>query len=145
MTTRPRVYLFMAAAVALVGDLGCAGSTPADSRPQLVANPYFANPHGEYGISETNPVLVGGLGAPNKAQNEHLYLGRLRGPRGERVSYRRLGSCCSFPSPNGRFGDSGLLDPYEVMYEGLAHPLVLYLDLYDPGDVQAPAGFTLAP
>jgi hypothetical protein len=143
MTTRPRVYLFMAAAVALVGDLGCAGSTPADSRPQLVTNPHFATPHGEYGISETNPVLVGGLGAPNKAQNEHLYLARLRSPSGHPVSYRRVGSCCIFPTPNPHYGDGGLLDKYEVAYDELVEPVVLYLNMYDPGEVRAPAGFIL--
>lgn len=126
--------------------LACAsapGAAPARKKP-LVPNPHFANPVGEYGFSETNPILVGGLGGESPAANEHLYLTRLRGPEGQPVSYQRVGSCCAFPSPNGLFGDSGLLDQYLVSYEGLAHPLSLYLDMYDPGEVRAPLGFTLA-
>jgi hypothetical protein len=128
--------------------LGCAAAgcaTGSSGTKPLVPNPHFASPVGDYGYSETNPVLVGSLDGKSPVENEHVYLARLRGPRGERVSYRRLGSCCAFPSPNGLFGDSGLLDHYEVTYEGLAHPLTLYIDMYDPGDVHPPAGFTLAP
>lgn len=111
----------------------------------LLPNPHFANPSGEYGFSASNPILVGSLGGKSPVANEHLYLGRLRGPGGQRVQYERLGSCCAFPSPNGLFGDrdSGLLDHYLVSYDGLAHPLSLYLDMYDPGEVRAPLGFTL--
>jgi len=124
--------------------IGCASSGRGPSGTQLVANPHFADPQGQYGVSETNPILVGGLGAPNKAANERAYLMRLRGPAGQPVSYRRLGSCCFFPTPNPHYGDSGLLDRYEVTYPGLAEPVVLYLNMYDPGDVLAPAGFVLA-
>lgn len=111
----------------------------------LLPNPHFANPSGEYGFSASNPILVGSLGGRSLAANAQLYLLRLRGPDGQRVYYERLGSCCAFPSPNGLFGDgdSGLLDHYLVAYDGLAHPLSLYLDLYDPGEVRAPLGFTL--
>lgn len=116
----------------------------APPRKPLVPNPHFASPVGEYGFSESNPVLVGGLGGSGPVDNEHLYLDRLRGPDGQRVRYERLGSCCAFPSPNGLFGDSGLLDHYLVTYDGLAHPLSIYLDMYDPGEARAPLGFTLA-
>jgi hypothetical protein len=37
----------------------------------------------------------------------------------------------------------GLLDLYEVTYEGLEQPVILYLDMYDEGPVAAPAGFLL--
>ena len=130
-------------AAALASLLLACASAPAHPKP-LVPNPHFADAVGEYGFSETNPVRVGSLGGESPVANEHLYLRRLRGPEGQRVSYERVGSCCAVPSPNGLFGDSGLLDEYLVSYEGLAHPLTLYLDMYDPGEVRAPLGFTLA-
>lgn len=131
----------------LVASLLAACSTP--PRPAsslgkpLAPNPHFASPPGEYGFSASNPILVGSLGGKSPVENERLYLGRLRGPDGQRVRYERLGSCCAFPSPNGLFGDSALLDHYLVSYDGLAHPLSLYLDMYDPGEARAPLGFTL--
>jgi hypothetical protein len=138
-----------AAILLAVGCAASGGSAPSPASnaqtKALASNPYFAAPVGEYGFSETNPVLVASLGGRSPVENEHIYLGRLRGPGGERVHYRRIGSCCEFPTPNGLFGDKGLLDQYEVTYDGLAHPLVLYLDMYDPGEAQAPTGFVLLP
>lgn len=137
-----QAFAVAALASLLLSCTSAPGAAPGPEKP-LVPNPHFANPVGEYGFSETNPILVGSLGGDSPVANEHLYLRRLRGPEGQPVSYQRLGSCCAFPSPNGLFGDSGLLDHYVVSYEGLAHPLSLYLDMYDPGEVRAPLGFTL--
>lgn len=114
------------------------------AQPVLVPNPHYAQPSGEYGFSETNPILVAGLGAPNRPSNEHLFLSLLRSPAGEAVQFRRLGNCCRFPTPNLPHGDDGLLDRYEVTHSGLAEPVVLYLNMYDPGTVRAPRGFNLA-
>lgn len=45
-------------------------------------------------------------------------------------------------SPNGFMG-RGLLDVYEVTYDGLPEPVELYLNLYDYEQPRAPVGFTL--
>ena len=90
----------------------------------------------------TNPVLVGSLGGPSPAANEHIYLSRLRGPHGEPVKYQRSGSCCGFPSPNAILGE-GLLDAYLILYGDSSEPVVIYINMYDPGEVRAPAGLTL--
>jgi hypothetical protein len=130
--------------LALAAALSCSiqGPTPLHKRV-LVPNPHFAAPTGEYGLSETNPVLVGSLPGRSPPAKERAFLDRLRGPAGQRVAYVRRGSCCLFPTPNGLSGDTVPLDRYEVTYEGLAHPLSLYLNMYDPGEVRAPLGFTL--
>ena len=134
----------LALLVALLPACSTAPEAPSSFGRPLVPNPHFATPSGEYGFSESNPILVGSLGGRSPVANQHLYLGRLRGPDGQRVRYERLGSCCAFPSPNALVGDAGMLDHYLVTYDGLAHPLSLYLDMYDPGEVRAPLGFTLA-
>ncbi len=90
-----------------------------------------------YGLVPENPVRVGGGPA-----GERAYLGALRSPRGEPVVSRRLGSCCEFETPNG-FNGMGLLDMFEVTYDGLDAPVRLYLDMYDAEEVRAPAGFLL--
>jgi len=76
-------------------------------------------------------------------KRERAFLDSLRGPAGQLVSYQRAGSCCPFRTPNG-FDNSGLLDKYLVTYEGLAAPVTLYINFYDPGRPLAPAGFTPA-
>jgi hypothetical protein len=90
-----------------------------------------------YGRVPENPVRVG-----NGPPGERAYLTALRGPGGQLVVSRRLGSCCIFETPNG-FDGRGLLDIYEVTYEGLDEPVRLYLDMYDAGEVRAPRGFVL--
>lgn len=34
----------------------------------------------------------------------------------------------------------GLLDIYEVSYEGLEKPVVIYINMYDAGELKAPVG-----
>jgi hypothetical protein len=99
---------------------------------------------GALGYARTNPILVGG-GVNGGAANERRYLASLRGPGGETLRFERLGSCCHFRTPNGPRG-TGLLDVYEVTHDGLARPVVLYLNMYDGGGESAvPVGFTRAP
>ena len=93
-----------------------------------------------YGYSVDNPVLVGGVPEGIGPSRERLFLNALTGPGAEPILYRRLQSCCAFKTPNG-FGGVGLLDVYEVTYDGLATPFVLYLNMYDEGEVFVPVGF----
>ena len=93
-----------------------------------------------YGFSPGKPVLVGGVLEGIGPSRERLFLNALTGPGAEPVSYRRLGSCCAFKTPNG-FGGGGHLDMYEIIYDGLATPRLLYLNMYDEGEVFVPVGF----
>ena len=97
-----------------------------------------------YGYTPETAIRVRGAGDPS-ATAEHDYLNSLRGPGGERVSWMRLGSCCEFRTPNGLNGQGGLLDAYEVTYPGLAAPVTLYINMYDPpNSSEVPHGFTRA-
>jgi hypothetical protein len=94
-----------------------------------------------YGYTEKKPIMVGKEGGGPK--DERRFLNALAGPNGEQISYQRLGSCCGFSTKNGLFGDSGMLDKYEVTYEGLDKPKILYINMYDSDILQVPVGFTL--
>lgn len=74
--------------------------------------------------------------------NERRFLNALAGPNGEPLSYERLGSCCTFKTKNSPF-KKGLLDRYEVTWEGNATPVILYLNMYDAGPLRVPVNFTL--
>jgi hypothetical protein len=92
--------------------------------------------------TEPNPIRTGGA-FTDGVERERAYLLLLRGPHRERVSFEREGSCCSFPTPNGLIGGSGLLDIYVVKIEDGA-TVKLYLDMYDYDAPKAPVGFTFA-
>lgn len=95
-----------------------------------------------YGYSEKNAIHVGGAKKDSGPTNERRFLNALLGPNGEAVTYVRQGSCCPVKSKNALFGDYALLDKYEVKYAGQEKPIILYINMYDPGSLKAPKGFT---
>src|SRR5688500_4877106 len=95
-----------------------------------------------YGYSEKNAIQVGGVKDNAGPTNERRFLNALQGPNGENVSFKRLGSCCEVKSKNGLFGGFALLDMYELTYDGLDKPIILYINMYDYSPLKAPKGFT---
>ncbi|MEJ2006468.1 MAG: hypothetical protein P8X57_16255 [Cyclobacteriaceae bacterium] len=95
-----------------------------------------------YGYSASNPIKIGGEDLMTGPYLQRLFLNSLAGPEGQPLKYMRIGSCCSFESERGING-IGLLDKYQVSWDGQKEPVILYLNMYDTGAVQAPVGFTV--
>ena len=91
-----------------------------------------------YGRNAKNPVMSGSL------KNTSAYFARLVSTENKPVKFKRFGSCCRFPSPNGPFGGHALMDKYEVTYEGLDKPIIVFVNNYDQGVVKPVAGFLLS-
>lgn len=115
-------FLALLASVEFISGSGAAGTT----------GPCAMATDETYGYTKENPIKVGGgvFGGPPR---EDAYLGNLRGPNGEPLTYERSGS-----EP---FGDT-ILDIYEIF--GLAQTVILYVDEYNYTEPQAPVGFTCA-
>ena len=94
-------------------------------------------PNKKYALSGEYPVMVG----EKSVANQRRYIASLAGPNGEELTFHRRGSCCPYESENGMMG-SALVDVYEVMYEGLKEPILLYISFYDEGPLYIPYGFT---
>lgn len=89
-----------------------------------------------YGYTKENPVMVGGnLEGP---KNERRFLNALSGPNGEKITYYRIGSCCPFETKNSEWG--GMLDVYDVTYDGLKESLKIYINMYDSDVLKIPVG-----
>lgn len=93
-----------------------------------------------YGYTQENPIKVGGIDDNAGPRNEQKFLESLTGPNGERISYQRTGSCCSFKTDKGFMG-AGLLDKYEVRWKGQDKPVLLYINMYDYEALKVPVGF----
>ena len=95
-----------------------------------------------YGLSEKNPVEVGGVDKSEGPRNERRYLNALAGPNGEKVTYYRAGCCCPIRSWYGYRG-MALLDNYRVTWEGSNDTVSIYINMYDYGVLKAPVGFSI--
>ncbi len=91
----------------------------------------------DYGYTKENPIKVGG-----DVSNVIRFFNTLKGPNGQLIQYRKIGSCCYIETPRGSMG-GGLLDMYEVNYKGLIKPIVLYFNRYDYEPLQVPEGLTI--
>lgn len=95
-----------------------------------------------YGYSPKNPIkVVTVAGDPRQGSlASRMYLNGLRGLNGQPIEYERRGSCCQYATPNGVMG-GGILDVYDIKIDGIKEPVVLYVNMYDPGTLVAPMGF----
>lgn len=127
----------IAAATLLAAGASAAGQDPARADASSALSKCPVAEDAEYGYSTLKPVEIGG-GPMYVAARERRYLDALRGPAGEPLQYKRLGSLSQNP-PNSMV----ILDRYEVTYAGLAKPVSIYLNAYHYDDrFRAPQGFT---
>ena len=77
-----------------------------------------------YGYTESNPIKLGGFDKSDGPKNEKDYINNFTGPNGEKVRYKREGSCCRFKTDKVITG-IGLLDIYEAEYDGMEKPVTL--------------------
>ena len=71
----------------------------------------------------------------------NVFLKALAGPNGEKLFYKKLESCCPFPTKQSEIG-AGLLDVYQVNWVGCKRPLLLYFNIYEKGKLYIPMGLT---
>jgi|SRR5690606_32489042 len=97
-----------------------------------------------YGLSEKNPIQVGGAEKQEGPMNERRFLNALEGPNGEEISYYRAGSCCPIKNKSDPFGlGSVMLDNYRVTWKGSTDTVSIYINMYDYGILKAPVGFNI--
>ena len=96
----------------------------------------------KYGYDKDYPINIFYRGTKDDVINQQRFLNALAGPNGEVITFSKLESCCPFPSKNTEMG-AGFLDVYEIKWEGLKKPILLYLNIYERGQLMVPVGFSL--
>ncbi len=107
---------------------------------RFVINSISTDP--KYGYDKDYPINVFYKSSVWDEVTQKLFLDALAGPNGEVIQYKRVGICCPFPSKNVNTG-GGFLDTYEITYDGLLKPIVIYLNKYEKGVLMVPMGFTI--
>ena len=95
-----------------------------------------------YGYDKDYPINIFYYNTLQDSINQQRYLNALAGPKGEKISYKKLESCCPFPSKKSDLG-AGFLDVYQLSWTGLQKPIILYLNIYEKGILMVPLGLSL--
>jgi hypothetical protein len=96
----------------------------------------------KYGYDPDYPVNIFFRNTRDETVNEIRFLNALAGPNGEKITYKRLETCCPFPTKRSDMG-AGFLNVYELTWEGQKKPVTLYLNIYEKGILMVPMGLTL--
>ena len=95
----------------------------------------------KYGYNPDFPINIFYVDTRNEFINQQRFLNALAGPKGEKITYTKLESCCPFPTKRSAMG-AGLLDVYQLRWEGQKNPVTLYLNIYEKGALMIPLGLT---
>ena len=96
----------------------------------------------KYGYDKDYPVNIFFNNTVNETINQERFLNALAGPKGEKISFTKLESCCPFPTKRSEMG-AGFLDVYELKWNGQKKPTLLYLNIYEKGILMVPVGLTV--
>ncbi|UGS24677.1 2-dehydro-3-deoxyphosphooctonate aldolase [Flavobacterium channae] len=96
----------------------------------------------KYGYDQDYPINIGFIHEKQEDINIQYYFNGLEGPNGEKISYKKVDTCCPFPSKNSLMG-AGTVGIYEVMFEGSSKKITLYFNIYEKGKILCPKGFSI--
>ena len=96
----------------------------------------------KYGYDPDYPINIFFRNTKDEKINQQRFLNALTGPNGEKLTYSKLESCCPFPTKRTEMG-AGLLDIYEITWEGNKTPVKLYFNIFEKGALLAPIGFKI--
>ena len=96
----------------------------------------------KYGYDADYPINLFFQNTRNEKLNQERFLNALAGPKGEKITYTKLESCCPFPTKRTDLG-AGFLDVYELKWDGQKKPIKLYLNIVEKGILRVPMGLSL--
>ncbi|MBV2196617.1 MAG: 2-dehydro-3-deoxyphosphooctonate aldolase, partial [Flavobacterium sp.] len=96
----------------------------------------------KYGYDPDYPINIGFIHEKQEEINIEYYFNGLEGPNGEKISYKKVDTCCPFPSKNSLMG-AGTIGIYEVSFEGSSKKITLYFNIFEKGKILCPKGFAI--
>lgn len=114
--------------------------------PQVTRNNTFViteySKDEKYGHNKDYPINIFFRSTKDDSINQERFLNALAGPKGEKITFQKVESCCPFPTKRSEMG-AGFLDVYEITWEGQKKPIVLYVNIYEKGALMVPLGLSL--
>ncbi|AIG30440.1 2-dehydro-3-deoxyphosphooctonate aldolase [Flavobacterium psychrophilum] len=95
----------------------------------------------KYGYDPDYPVNVNFTSEEDGLNNQIRFLKALAGPKGEKIKYTQKDPCCPFPSKRANTG-AGIIDVFEITWEGQNKPILLYINKFEKGELFIPIGLS---
>lgn len=114
-------------------------------RPSFTDNRYVITEYADdnkYGFDQDYPVNIGFIHEKQEAINIEYYFNGLEGPNGEKISFKKVDTCCPFPTKNTTMG-AGTIGIYEVTLEGTTKKLTMYFNTFEKGKIVCPKGLSI--
>lgn len=114
-------------------------------RPLIRDNAYIVTEYAndsKYAYDEDYPINIGNIRENQEEINIQYYFNGLEGPNGEQIKYKKIDTCCPFPTDKSLMG-AGTLSIYEVTFEGSNKKITLYFNIYEKGKILCPKGFSI--
>ncbi len=96
----------------------------------------------KYGYDKNYPINIGFDNEKYGDRSIGYFFNAFTGPNGEKFSYKKVDSCCPFPTTRNVMG-GGILDIYEITFEESEKKVLLYININDKGKVLCPKGFLI--
>tara|TARA_B110000503_G_C7131683_1_gene407053 strand:+ start:1204 stop:1659 length:456 start_codon:yes stop_codon:yes gene_type:complete len=96
----------------------------------------------KYGTDTDYPINIGIINANLEPVFIAYFFNGIEGPKGEKIVFKKIDSCCPFPSKNSNMG-AGLLAVYEANFEGSNKKQIYYFNIYEKGTIACPKGFLI--
>lgn len=96
----------------------------------------------KYGFDQDYPINIGFIMESSEEKFVGYFFKGLQSPEGEDLTYKKVETCCPFPTKNNKVG-VGMLSIYEVRWPGIKKPLLLYFNVYERGRILCPKGLTI--
>nr|WP_294937077.1 2-dehydro-3-deoxyphosphooctonate aldolase [uncultured Flavobacterium sp.] len=114
-------------------------------KPVIKDNAYILTEYADskkYGYNQDYPINIGVVQPVNENKYITYFFNGIEGPNGEKISFEKVDTCCPFPTKNDKMG-GGLLNIYEVKWDGLSKPIKLYFNVYERGKIMCPIGLSI--
>jgi hypothetical protein len=143
-------YLFSIATVLLLTSCVSTQSTLKNVnnnavRPSVKDNAYVITEYAKdskYGYDQDYPINIGFIHEKQEDINIEYYFNGLEGQKGEKINYKKVDTCCPFPTQNSLMG-AGTIGIYEVTFEGSSKKITLYFNIFEKGEILCPKGFSI--
>ncbi|MBC7524142.1 MAG: 2-dehydro-3-deoxyphosphooctonate aldolase [Flavobacterium sp.] len=117
----------------------------ATPKPAVINGHYLISEYSndlKYGYNKDYPINIGFENEKYGDKSVNYFFEALLGISGEKISYKKVDSCCPFPTNRSVMG-GGILDIYEISFEGKEKKVLLYVNIFDKGKILCPKGFKL--